>query len=100
MESTLGYLAQIVSLCVVVFFGLHTASGLVNLYLRFHDRLSIERRDVLHPARNLISLLKWLAAAALFFYIPFFMALGFFLCAILIAQILKVNVLIKEMERN
>lgn len=99
MENTMGQFAQMAAIVAAIFYVLQACSGLFNLYLRFHDNLSIDREDVQALSRNSGFALVLTGIAGLFHYLPFFMALGFLLCGVVFFQILKINGLLKIMER-
>jgi len=99
MEYIFGQIAQITALTAAVFFGLLACSGLVNLYLRFHDRLPIDKENVQNLTRNSAFALLLLAIAGLFLALPFFMALGYLLCGVIIFQIFKINGLLKVLNK-
>lgn len=94
MENILGQLAQTVALMAAVFFALGAGSGIVNLYLRFHDRLSIDREDVLILVRNTGLALLSATIAWLFYSLPFFTALTLLLCGVVIRQLVQIHRLI------
>ncbi|MBK7939675.1 MAG: hypothetical protein IPJ82_22465 [Lewinellaceae bacterium] len=99
MENTIGQFAQIAAMGVAIFYALLAGSGLFNLYLRFNDRLSIDREDVQTLSRNSGFALGLTGIAGLFHYLPFYMASGFLFCGIVFYQILKINGLLKIMDR-
>lgn len=95
----IGQLAQIAAMVAAIFFALLASSGLVNLYLRYIDKLSIDREDVQAIARNSGFALLSAGVAALFHYLPLPMTLAALLCGIVFFQILKINGLLKIIER-
>ncbi len=100
MENMLGQSAQIAALIATAYFALLACSGLVNVYLRFHDRLPIHKVDVQALVRNVSFALVFLATAVVFRNLPFFMALGFLLCGVVIFQIFKINGFLKVLKNN
>lgn len=98
MENMLGQFAQIAVLVAAIFFALLVGSDLVNLYLRYHDRLSINREDVQNLARNATFALLLMAIVGLFHFLPFFMALGYLLCGVVIFQIFKIYGMLKALK--
>lgn len=100
MENILGHSAQFAAMMVATFFALLICSGLANLYLRFHDRLPIDRDSVHTLIRNFGFALLLTALAAFFHFLPFFMALGFLLCGGVVFQLLKISGLIKKLEQS
>lgn len=98
MEDMLGQSAQIAALIAAIFFALLAGSSLINLYLRYHDRLSIEKEDMQNLARNSAFALRLMVIAGLFHFLPFFMALGYLLCGVVIFQIFKINDTLKVLR--
>ena len=98
MENILGQFAQTTALIAAVFFVLLASSGLFNLYLRYHDRLPIDREDVQALARNSGLAVLLLLVAGLFKTLPFFMAIGMVLSGVVIIQVLRLNGLINKLE--
>ncbi len=99
MENTFGQFAETAALGAAIFFVLLACSGLVNLYLRYIDNLSIDREDVQALARNTGFALLSAGVAGLFHYLPLPMALTALLCGVVFFQILKINGLLKIIER-
>jgi len=99
MTDTFSFYTQLLALLISVFFALMAGSGLLNLYLRYHDHLPIDRADVNAMARNAgISMLAFLCAT-LFHYLPFLMALGFLMCAVIILQIFRMRGLLNKLAK-
>ena len=91
MENMLGQFAQIAALITGIFFAQLAVAGVINLYLRYHDRLPIDKEDVQNLARNSAIVLLLTVIAGLFHFLPFFIAMGYLLCGIVIFQIFKIN---------
>lgn len=100
MENMLGQFALIAALIAAIYFALLACSGLVNLYLCYHDRLSIDREDVQALARNSGFALLLSGIAGLFHFLPFFMALGYMLCGVVVFHIFKINALLKLLKNH
>ncbi len=90
MEDTLGYYAQIITFVVAIFYALMAASGLVNLYLRYNDHLTIDKADVKAMTKHAGFALILTLLAKLFSLLPFFMVLGFLLCAMILYQVFNI----------
>ena len=95
----LGLSAQIAALIAAIFFALLAGSGLVNLYLRYHDHLSIDKQDLQNLARNSAFALLLTVIAGFFHFLPFFLALGYLLCGAVIFQIFKINGMLKALKK-
>ncbi len=100
MENITGQYAQMIALAFSAFFVLSALSGMVNLYLRYHDDLPIEREDIKKLTRNSALALLCAAIAALFRFLPFFMAIGWILSGVVVIQIFKINGLLKVLSRH
>lgn len=99
MEDTLGYYAQIIMLVLAIFFALMAGSGLVNLYLRYHDRLPLDKPDIKSLVRHAGFAVLLTVVSQLFRILPFFMALGFLLCAVVLFQVFKIMQIGKLLEK-
>ena len=99
MENTLGQFAQIATMGTAIYFAMLACNDMVYLYLRFHDNLSIDREDMQALARNCQFTLLLAGIAGMFHFLPFFLASGFLLCGVVFFQVLKINNLLKILER-
>jgi len=98
MFSNLSQYTQLLFLFFAAFFSIWTFAGLVNLYLRFIDRLSIDRQDILLLRRNVMLALFSAGLALLFYYLPYPMALTALFCGIVLYQLLHLSGLLKKLN--
>jgi hypothetical protein len=98
MFSNLSQYTQLLFLFFAAFFSIWTFAGLVNLYLRFIDQLSIDRQDVLLLRRNVMLALFSVGLALLFYYLPYPMALTTLFCGIVLYQLLHLSGLLKKLN--
>lgn len=99
MADILSYYIQLITLFISIFFALTAGAGLMNFYLRYLDRLPIDRSDVVAFARNAGIALLLFISATLFHYLPFFVALGFVLCALIVVQLYKLDGILKKLAK-
>lgn len=98
MFSNLTQYTQLLFLFFAAFFSLWTLAGLVNLYLRILDRLSIDREDIQLLRRNILLALFSAGLAALFYYLPYPMAFTALFCGVVLYQLLRLSGLLKKLN--
>ncbi len=99
MGNTLGQLAQFATTGIALYFAMLACNDIVYLYLRYHDKLPIEREEMQSLVRKCRFTLLLAGIASLYYLLPFFLATGFLICIIMVFQILKINHLLKILER-
>lgn len=98
MENILGQSAQIIVLLTALFFAQHAINSLFHLYLRYLDRLGMDKEEVRNLARNSVFALFFIAIAGLFNILPFIMALDYLLCVVVIFLVFKINGILKVIK--
>ncbi len=100
MENMFFQYAYVPLLVIAVFFGLSFISGLMNLYLRYHEHLPIDREDKQALLKNAAFIVLFAAVTVVFGRMPFFEALIVLLCVIVGFQLFRVHNLVKRMEKQ
>ena len=100
MFSNLSQYTQLLFLFFAAFFSIWTVAGLVNLYLRVIDRLRIDKADVMLLRRNVVLAIFSGGMAALFYFLPYPMALTALLCGVVLYQILYLSGLLKKLNAH
>lgn len=99
MLTSISFYVSLILLGVAVFYGLNIASGLINLYLRHIDRLSIDREDIQNLGRHTRSGFATLLCAALVHYLGLPMGATLILSFVVFWQLLRISGLISKLEK-
>lgn len=91
MEDLLGQAPRLVALLPSIFFAMLAISGLIKLYLRYHDHLNIDRVDIVSLGRNAGVSIFFMAVSLLYEQVSFFAATSLLLCLLVTVQIIKLN---------
>lgn len=86
-------------LAIGVFYCLHIGAGVINLYLRRLDRLSIDRGDLQKLAAHSRNAFFFLAAAALVYYLGLPISATALLVLVVLKQLLQISGLISHLEK-
>lgn len=100
MENIAAQLFQYTALFTAIFFALLTGNGLVNFFLRYIDHLPIEPTDIQDTIRHSKYALGIAIIAALFRYLPFHLAINFFMCAVVLGLIFRLDVVLRHLKKN
>jgi hypothetical protein len=98
MEELLGFYAHNIALAIAAFFALLAGTRLIGLYLRYHDRLSIDREDVQSFFRNATLAIFFAGAAIMFEHVSFFVTIGLLACCLIVLLLIKINKQVKKLE--
>lgn len=99
MLTSISFYVSLILLGVAVFYGLNIASGLINLYLRHIDRLSIDREDIQNLGRHTRSGFTTLLCAALVHYLGLPMGATLILSFVVFWQLLRISGLVSNLEK-
>lgn len=100
MAVSIGQAPQMIAWAVAVFYGLLVCSGVVNLYLRNLDHLTIDRSDIRSLYHHFFKALIAVLAAVVFYQLPLMQAICLILSVVLIALVRRIHIITSGLKKQ
>ena len=100
MAVSIEQVPQLIAWAVAVFYGLQVCSGMVNLYLRYLDHLTIDRSDIRSLYQNFFHALIATACGVAFYQLPLTQAVCLILSVVLFVLIRRIHKMTSGLKKQ